>query len=82
MRGREKTVLAAARKADEKLYFMICNTCFWCASVFRLHLSEYRDRFSCPICKGIKIEIIPLAAAKMHNLDLSESNMRLVLDSF
>jgi hypothetical protein len=82
MRERQKTGQAAARKEDGKFYFMICNTCFWCASVFKLHLSKYRDMFSCPVCKGSKIETIPLAANKMHNLKLSESSRRVVLDSF
>jgi hypothetical protein len=77
----EQTILTAARNDDSKFYFMICTTCFWCASVFKLQLSKYRDIFPCPVCKGSKIETIPLAADKMYNLKRSESS-RLVFDLF
>ena len=79
MLERDQAIVAAARKDERKFFFMICNSCFWCASVFKLHLSKYRDIFSCPVCKGNKIETLPLAANKMYNLKLRESS-RMVLD--
>jgi hypothetical protein len=60
---RECIIFAAAAKTHgRKYYFMICDICLWCASVFEPDLSKYRDTFLCPVCQGTKIEAIPLAS--------------------
>lgn len=61
MLDREHAILAVANTHGRKYYFMICDTCFWCASVSRPDLSNYCKTFSCPVCRGYKIETIPLA---------------------
>ena len=62
MLEREHTILEAAKGDGRKYYFMICDICFWCASVFEPHLSKCRRSFSCPVCQGRKVQVIPLAA--------------------
>jgi hypothetical protein len=59
----DQTILAAAKRRDGREYhFMICDMCFWCASVFGPDLSRYCGEFLCPVCKGSKLETIPLAS--------------------
>jgi hypothetical protein len=70
---REHTILASAKRDDRKYYFMICNICFWCASLFEPDLSKYRRAFLCPVCEGSKVEAIPLASDEVHRLKYSES---------
>ena len=71
MLDRKHTTLAVANTYGRKCYFMICDTCFWCASGFRPDLSIYYKTFLCPVCKGSKIEAIPLAS---DEVDCIESN--------
>ena len=67
MLDREQTILAAAKTYGRKYYFMICETCLWCASVFEPDLSKYRETFLCPVCQGSsKIEAIPLASDEVE----------------
>jgi hypothetical protein len=57
------TILEAAKGDGGKYYFMICDVCFWCASVFESHLSKCGGSFfSCPVCQGSKVQAIPLAS--------------------
>jgi hypothetical protein len=62
----EQTILAAAKRDSRKYYFMICEICFWCASVFGPDLSKYRDAFLCPVCEGIEVRAIPLAFDEVY----------------
>jgi hypothetical protein len=45
MLDREQTILASAKTDGRKYYFMICDVCFWCTSVFEPHLSKYCGSF-------------------------------------
>lgn len=58
----EHAILAAAKGNDKEYYFMICDICFWSASVIEPDLSRYCDSFLCPVCKGSKVQSIPLAS--------------------
>jgi hypothetical protein len=58
----EHTVLESAKGDGRKYYFMICDICFWCASVFKPQLSKYHGSFSCPVCQESKVQAIPLAS--------------------
>lgn len=69
----EHTILESATRDGRKYYFMICDICFWCASVFEPHLSKYRGSFfSCPVCQGSKV--IPLASNEVYRLKYSENS--------
>jgi hypothetical protein len=66
----EHTILEAANGDGRKYYFMICDICFWCASVFESHLSKCRRSFfSCPVCQGSKVQAIPLASNEVYGLN-------------
>ena len=63
MVDREQTILAPAKRGyGRKYYFMICDICFWCASLFEPDLSNYHRAFLCPVCKGSNVQAIPLAS--------------------
>ncbi len=69
----EQTILAAAKIEGRKYYFIICDICLWCASIFEPDSSKYRDAFLCPVCKGSKVQVIPLASNEVYHLKYSEA---------
>jgi hypothetical protein len=57
-----------------EVFFMICQSCFWCASCLSIEKSLYRI---CPSCKD-KIESMPITKpASMINLPLKYYKERL-----
>jgi Zn finger protein HypA/HybF involved in hydrogenase expression len=57
----KQAMLATAKRDAGKYYFVICNICFWCASVIQQDLSKYRKAYLCPICKEHNVDVIPLS---------------------
>jgi hypothetical protein len=43
---------------SDKIHFLICRTCLWCASYFKLDKSSIS---SCPLCRSNHIEQLPLS---------------------
>ena len=41
---------------DRHLYFLICESCFWCAT----HINSDRVVAKCPVCKDNRIEALPI----------------------
>jgi len=41
-----------------EVHFVLCETCFWCASCFRI---DERPITTCPYCDSITIEAIPIS---------------------
>ena len=69
MLDREHTILAAAKRGGRGYYyFLICDICFWCASLFEPDLSKYHRAFLCPVCKGSKVQAIPLVSDQLYIL--------------
>jgi hypothetical protein len=51
---------------SNQIYFVICNSCYWCASYFGLDdlqsLSESRTRvLDCHVCNSCNTELIPIS---------------------
>jgi hypothetical protein len=46
--------------------FVICESCFWCASIFGGALVG-----KCPCCKSSMLEFIPIAARESYTFDYS-----------
>jgi hypothetical protein len=75
MLDREQTILASAKTGGRKYYFMICDVCFWCTSVFEPHPSKYCGSFfSCPVCQQSRVQATPLASNKVYGLKYSENS--------
>ena len=54
---------------DKKRLFMLCGSCFWCASSY-----EYKDNLSrekCPVCQNGRIELLSISKDGMYRLDLA-----------
>jgi hypothetical protein len=45
--------------------FLICESCFWCASILRGGTPVGR----CPCCKGGMLESIPIATGESYRFD-------------
>jgi|GEM_PF-3084431 hypothetical protein len=51
---------------DRKRQFMLCGSCFWCASSY-----EYKDnifREKCPVCQNGRIELLTISKDEMYRL--------------
>jgi len=46
--------------------FLICRSCFWCASYFN---NMHRSVETCPSCNDAKIESIPISFDKTYKFD-------------
>jgi len=60
------------KKEDEpsQKYFMICQTCFWCASY--IDILDNMDALTynvCPTCNHIAIELLPLSYGEHYRFE-------------
>lgn len=49
---------------QQTIYFLICDSCHWCASSIRL-IAPLR----CPSCNDGKVDWIPIADGQIHRFD-------------
>jgi hypothetical protein len=47
-------------KKQKQMYFLICESCLWCASVQSLPPIRNETIPKCPLCNGNRISIIPI----------------------
>jgi hypothetical protein len=52
---------------SNKAIFLICNSCFWCASYLRSNPQLTINR--CPSCRGIFLEYMPIASNEHFSFD-------------
>jgi hypothetical protein len=52
--------------------FLICNSCFWCASYIS-HSPDYVE--NCPACRSDRIEAIPLSQKESYKIYMDGSNI-------
>jgi hypothetical protein len=60
----------------DKIYFVICNSCYWCASYFGIDDLESLSRSSshvldCPICNSHNTELMPIATDESFRIEYS-----------
>ena len=60
----------------EKAYFVICNSCYWCASYFGIDDLESLSGSSshvldCPICCSHNTELMPIATDESFRIEYS-----------
>ena len=48
----------------QAIHFLICDSCYWCASCIKLDVSVAR----CPSCNDNKVEWMPIMKTKFTNL--------------
>ena len=49
---------------NQAIYFLICDSCYWCASCIRLN-----GLLRCPSCDVRKVERIPIADGEIHRFN-------------
>jgi CheY-like chemotaxis protein len=54
-------------KRQNQIFFLICESCYWCASALSLRPTRNETTPKCPICDGDGISIIPISRG--HQLD-------------
>jgi hypothetical protein len=59
-----------------RIYFMICNYCYWCASYFGIDDLESLSGSSshvlnCPICNSHNTELMPIATDESFRIEYS-----------
>ena len=62
----EKTVSSPIARISKKIDFLLCNSCFWCASYLNLRSFGVID---CPSCDENTIERMPLSANDVYSFD-------------
>jgi hypothetical protein len=60
----------------DKIYFVICNSCYWCASYFGLDDLESLSGSSshvldCPICNSHNTELMPISNDESFRIEYS-----------
>jgi hypothetical protein len=60
----------------DKIYFVICNSCYWCATYFGIDdlqsLSESSSHvLNCPICNSHNTELMPIATDESFRMEYS-----------
>jgi hypothetical protein len=60
----------------DKIYFVICNSCYWCASYFGIDdlesLSGSSSRvLDCPICNSHNTELMPITNDESFRIEYS-----------
>ena len=60
----------------DKIYFVICNSCYWCASYFGINdLGSLSGSSSCvlncPICNSHNTELMPIATDESFRIEYS-----------
>jgi hypothetical protein len=63
----------------DKIYFVICNSCYWCASYFGINdlgsLSGSSSHgLDCPICYSHNTELMSIATDESLRIDYSLTN--------
>lgn len=65
----EKYAASLISRISKRIDFLLCNSCFWCASY--LNLRGY-DVSECPSCKESTIERMPLSANDVYSFDYNQ----------
>jgi Zn finger protein HypA/HybF involved in hydrogenase expression len=60
----------------DKIYFVICNSCYWCASYFGIDDLESVSGSSshvldCPICNSHNTELMPISTDESFRIEYS-----------
>ena len=62
----------------DKIYFVICNSCYWCASYFGIDDLESLSGSSshvldCPICNSHNTELMPISSGESFRIEYSQT---------
>ena len=63
----ETTITAIEKRITKNVRFMLCGSCYWCASYL-----DSREIGTCPVCRSGRVETIPVAGNEMYAFDYDE----------
>jgi predicted Zn-ribbon and HTH transcriptional regulator len=55
-------------KSSVQVYFVLCEKCYWCASIFN---TTRANLTKCPSCYSHNIEFIPICSKEVYKFDYS-----------
>jgi hypothetical protein len=63
---------------ENKIYFVICNSCYWCATYFGIKNLEYLSASSshvldCHVCKSHNTDLMPISTDESFRISYSVS---------
>jgi hypothetical protein len=54
----------------DKIYFVICNSCYWCASYFGIDdLESLSQVLRCHLCNSCNTELIPISSSESFKIN-------------
>jgi hypothetical protein len=57
-------------KPTDHIYFVICNSCYWCASYFSVdNMKSSSKVLQCHLCKSHNTELIPISSNECFRID-------------
>jgi hypothetical protein len=62
----------------DRIYFVICNSCYWCASYFGIDdlesLSGSSSRvLDCHVCNSHNTELMPISSGELFRIEYSQT---------
>ena len=57
-------------RSVDHIYFVICNSCYWCASYFGIDdLESLSQVLRCHLCNSCNTELIPISSNESFRID-------------
>jgi hypothetical protein len=53
---------------NNKIHFLLCGSCFWCASRFN-NIDDTTTTTKCPCCDNTRVESIPISYNEVYKFD-------------
>ena len=61
-------------RSTNHIYFVICNSCFWCASYFSIDNMETSSQvLRCHLCNSHNTELIPISSNESFRIDYNST---------
>jgi len=57
----------------DKIYFVICNSCYWCASYFGIDDLESQHVLDCHVCNSHNTELMPISSGESFRIEYSQT---------
>ena len=51
--------------------FLLCKSCFWCASILYDDVQPFRK---CPVCMNFELEFMPISNGETYNFDYDKGH--------
>ena len=66
----EKEINNTIVQSTDHIYFVICNSCFWCASYFSIdNLDSSSKVLRCHLCNSCNTELTPISSNESFTID-------------